>query len=118
MTKKCVSIETEVQNEIESEESFENKIYCANCIHCKLVTSPADSTDQFYLRVRCAAGKWKKKLGEEKIHKYFTVSRRSIDSCDMYEPMGEVEEFMRELRKELPSKDESYDKWGYDGSYR
>lgn len=92
-----------------TEEIQESKIYCANCSHCKLVTSPA-GTDQFYLRVRCAAGKWKKKMGEEKIHKYFTVSRRSIDYCDSYEPMGDVIEYMKELRKTLPSKDESYDR--------
>lgn len=96
----------------------DNKIYCANCIHCKMVTTPAESTDQFYLRVKCDAGKWKKKLGEEKIHKYFTVSRRSIDYCDEYVDMGEPEEFMKDLRKNLPSKDESYDRWGYDESYR
>lgn len=36
------------------------KIYCANCVHCKLVPSPAGIQNQFYLRVRCAAGKWKK----------------------------------------------------------
>ena len=27
-------------------------------------------------------------------------------------------EFIRELKKELPSKDETYDTWGYNGSYR
>jgi len=48
------------------------KIYCANCIHCKLVPSPAGG-GRYYLRVRCEAGKWRKKLGEEKIYKYFTV---------------------------------------------
>jgi hypothetical protein len=90
------------------------KIYCANCVHCKLVPSPAGIQDQFYLRVRCAAGKWKKKLGEEKIHKYFTVTRRCIDSCDAYEPMGETEEFIKQLKKDLPSKDETYDRFTHE----
>ena len=76
------------------------KIYCANCIHCKLVTSPAESSDEVYLRVRCDAGKWKKKLGEEKLHKYFTVSRRSIDYCDMYDDMGDSEEFLKDLQNQ------------------
>ncbi|MEW5816152.1 MAG: hypothetical protein AB1798_12255, partial [Spirochaetota bacterium] len=53
-----------------------DKIYCANCIHCKLVRTPRGNGDQYYLRVRCDAGKWRKKLGEEKIYKYFTVARR------------------------------------------
>lgn len=108
----------ETQTEVETDELQLDKIYCANCIHCKVVTSPSGYADQFYLRVRCAAGKWRKKLGEEKIHKYFTVTRRSIDCCDSYEPMGDAEEFIRELKKELPSKDETYDTWGYDDSYR
>lgn len=85
-----------------------DKIYCANCIHCKLVRTPNGSANQYYLRVRCAAGKWKKKLGEEKVYKYFTVARRSLETCDTYEPMGEPREFIKDLRKSLPIKDELY----------
>ncbi len=111
---KCETLaEQNTQEDVQS-----NKIYCANCSHCKLVTSPSGKADQFYLRVKCAAGKWRKKLGEEKIHKYFTVTRRSIDYCDSYEPMGDPQEFIRDLKKELPSKDETYDTWGYNGLYR
>ena len=84
------------------------KIYCANCIHCKLVRTASGNANQYYLRVRCAAGKWKKKLGEEKIYKYFTVARRSLDSCSSYVPMGDAREFIRDLRKTLPIKDELY----------
>lgn len=84
------------------------KIYCANCIHCKLVKTPCGSGDQYYLRVRCDAGKWRKKLGEEKVYKYFTVARRSLESCDSYEPMGDAREYIRELKKTLPIKDEIY----------
>jgi len=83
------------------------KIYCANCIHCKLVRTYTEN-DGYMLRVRCAAGKWKKKLGEEKIHKYFSVARRALDFCDAYIPMGESKPFMKELRKSLPIKDEVY----------
>ncbi len=85
-----------------------DKIYCANCIHCKLVKHATGSASQYQLRVRCDAGKWKKKLGEEKIYKYFTVIRRTLDSCDAYEPMGDVELFLKELRKNLPIRDELY----------
>ena len=84
------------------------KIYCANCIHCKLVRDQYGSGEQYYLRVRCDAGKWRKKLGEEKIYKYFTVARRSLDYCETYEPMGDPKEFIRELKKTLPIKDEVY----------
>ena len=83
------------------------KIYCANCIHCKLVRV-ANERGEYHLRVRCAAGKWKKKLGEEKIYKYFTVARRSLDYCSSYVPMGEPKEFLKELKKTLPIKDEVY----------
>lgn len=84
-----------------------SKIYCANCIHCKLVRVPVGN-NEYQLRVRCDAGMWKKKLGEEKIYKYFTVARRAVDSCPSYEPMGEPREFLRELKKTLPIKDEIY----------
>jgi hypothetical protein len=85
-----------------------NKIYCANCINCKLVRVPTGEGNQYQLRVRCDAGKWRKKLGEEKIYKYFTVARRSPDNCEDYEPMGDTKEFIRELKKTLPIRDEVY----------
>lgn len=90
------------------DEIHEGKIYCANCIHCKLIPSSPDRDDRYFLRVRCDAGKWKKKLGEEKVYKYCTVARRSLDSCDAYEEMGDTREYMRELKKNLPVKDEIY----------
>ena len=85
-----------------------DKIYCANCIHCKLFRSPKGEANQYGLRVRCDAGKWRKKLGEEKVYKYFTVIRRTLEECDAYVPMGEVEIFLKELRKNLPIRDEIY----------
>jgi hypothetical protein len=83
------------------------KIYCANCIHCKLVPSPIGG-GRYYLRVRCDAGKWRKKLGKEKFHKYFTVVRRHITACTCYEDMGEGREFIRDLKASLPTSDEIY----------
>jgi hypothetical protein len=85
-----------------------DKVYCANCIHCKLIKTPLGEGSQYALRVRCDAGKWRKKLGEEKVYKYFTVCRRTLDSCDSYVPMGETEVFLRDLKKSLPIKDEIY----------
>ena len=85
-----------------------DKIYCANCVHCKLVKQPLGADSQYQLRVRCDAGRWRKKLGEEKVYKYFTVIRRTLEQCDAYEPMGEAELFLKELRKSLPIKDELY----------
>jgi hypothetical protein len=84
------------------------KVFCANCIHCKLVPAPADAEGSYRLRVRCEAGKWRKKLGDEKIYKYFTVARRNIEFCDSYEDMGDAAEFMKDLRKLLPTTDELY----------
>lgn len=103
-----VEFKTSTETGLESEQST-GKIYCANCIHCKLVSTPANSAGKFYLRVRCDAGKWKKKLGEEKQYKYFTVTRRSIDCCDSYEGMGDADDFISDLRKNLPIRDEIYD---------
>jgi hypothetical protein len=88
--------------------SVEDKVYCANCTNCKLLRVAAGNGSQYYLRVRCDAGKWRKKLGEEKVYKFFTVARRTLDDCDAYEPMGDVKEFLKELKKSLPIKDEIY----------
>ncbi len=85
-----------------------DKVYCANCIHCKLIKTPKGEGSQYALRVRCDAGKWRKKLGEEKVYKYFTVFRRTLQSCDCYVPMGETSVFLRDLKKSLPIKDEIY----------
>ena len=105
--------ETIMETTLEARESLDagpatgGKIYCANCIHCKLVPSPAGG-GRYYLRVRCEAGKWRKKLGEEKIYKYFTVARRSLEQCDSYEDMGDGPEFIKDLRDSLPASDELY----------
>ncbi len=86
----------------------DEKIFCANCIHCKLIRIPVGSSEEYQLRVRCAAGKWKKKMGDEKLYKYFTVARRSQDDCDSYEPLGDTKEYIKDLRKTLPVNDEVY----------
>jgi hypothetical protein len=91
-----------------AEEFQSGKIYCANCIHCKLIPAKPDREDRYVLRIRCAAGKWKKKLGEEKMYKYCTITRRYLDNCDAYEEMGDTREFIRELRKNIPNRDEFY----------
>ncbi|MDX9801817.1 MAG: hypothetical protein RBT69_10830 [Spirochaetia bacterium] len=85
-----------------------DKIYCANCSNCKIVRTLEGNGTQYYLRVRCAAGKWVKKLGGEKFYKYFTVARRSLSSCDSYVPMGDPKEYIKELKNTLPIKDELY----------
>jgi hypothetical protein len=85
----------------EANEFHSGKIYCANCIHCKLVPTKLKDSRGYLLRIRCAAGKWKKKLGTEKFYKYCTITRRYLDSCDAYEEMGDTREFIRELRKSL-----------------
>jgi hypothetical protein len=93
---------------VNREAAEEDKVFCANCIHCKLLREDSLDGSGYQLRVRCDAGKWKKKLGTEKTYKYFTVSRRSCEECDSYDDMGEMKEFIRELRKDLPIKDETY----------
>lgn len=94
--------------ELEAGTTATGKIYCANCKNCKLVPSPVEDDTRYVLRVRCAAGKWRKRLGDEKLYKYFTVIRRSMDECDAYEPMGDENEFLQELKRSLPINDEVY----------
>ncbi|GHU64084.1 hypothetical protein FACS189447_00130 [Spirochaetia bacterium] len=92
----------------EDEEFQSGKIYCANCINCKLVPAKSEKDERYVLRIRCSAGKWKKKLGEEKLYKYCTITRRYLDACDAYDAMGDTREFIRELRKNVSGKDEIY----------
>lgn len=99
--------ESETASNVGPNDSTE-KLYCANCMHCILVRIPAGNGEQYQLRVRCSAGKWRKKLGDEKVYKYFTVARRSMEYCDSYVPMGEPKEFIRDLKRTLPIKDEVY----------
>ena len=84
------------------------KIFCANCSHCVLFKKPVGETNSYVLRVRCNKGIWKKKSGEEKVYKYFTLTRRIMASCAFYDTMGDEKEFIKELRKSLPIKDEIY----------
>lgn len=86
----------------------EGKIYCANCMNCVMIKVPTGINNQYVLRVKCKEKKWRKKLGEEKVYKYFTVARRTTDYCDAYEPMGELKSYLKDLRKSLPIKDEIY----------
>jgi hypothetical protein len=107
-----ITSETEIPQtmveELDDDDFHSGKIYCANCIHCKLVPAKSAGEERYVLRVRCAAGKWRKKLGEEKLYKYCTITRRYLDSCDTYEEMGDTRTYIRELKKSLPEKDEFY----------
>jgi len=95
--------------EVQRSAAISRKIYCANCKNCKLVPASVNDGPGYVLRVRCAAGKWKKRLGDEKLYKYFTVIRRSMDECDSYEPMGDEQEFLQDLKRSLPINDEVYE---------
>ena len=84
------------------------KIYCANCSYCVLFKQHVGETGSYVLRVRCNKGVWKKKSGEEKVYKYFTIIRRTTKTCTFYDPMGDEKTFIKELSKSLPIKDEIY----------
>jgi len=84
------------------------KIFCANCRHCLLVKQPVGRLNAYVLRVRCGHAMWRKKSGEEKVYKYFTLVRRTMSSCVHYEPMGDEKTFIKELKVSLPVKDEIY----------
>jgi hypothetical protein len=83
---------------IMQEEQFQSRIYCANCFHCKLLSEVKNSS---ILRIRCAAGKWRKKLGQEKLYRYCTIARRFSEVCEAYDEMGESSDFIRELRRTM-----------------
>lgn len=88
---------------------MDEKIYCANCQYCSVIQKPALVSDQYVLRLHCTKDKWKKKIGEVKYYKYFTAARRTVDTCDMYNSIYEdPKDFIKDLRKNLPIKDEVY----------
>ena len=91
-----------------TQKGTKGRVYCANCSHCVVFKQPIESTDAYVLRVRCSMGKWKKKSGDEKVYKYFSIIRRVLEHCDSYDPMGDEKSFLKELRKNLPIKDEIY----------
>ncbi|MDR2446024.1 MAG: hypothetical protein LBD58_01835 [Treponema sp.] len=95
-----------MQEESQPEEFQTAKVYCANCFECKISAAAEDAV----LRIRCMAGKWKKKLGQEKTYKYCAVGRRFQDACDSYIEMGESAAFIRELRKNLLDNAQESDK--------
>ena len=84
------------------------KIFCANCSHCVVFKQPIEHSNSYVLRVKCSMGLWKKKSGDEKIYKYFSIIRRTMDQCSNYDPMGDELSFLKELRQSLPIKDEIY----------
>ncbi len=87
--------------------SQSDKIYCANCAHC-MVVRMEDGEEKYRLRVRCEKGMWIKSSGEEKFYKFFTVARRIMDQCPHYEPLGEELPYIKNLKRELPLRDEVY----------
>ena len=95
--------------ELLDEEGSDLGIYCANCMYCVLFRKVNSSNDENYvLRVKCTKEQWRKKLGDEKMYKYFTVARRTVEKCGLYQEMGDLKSFLRVLRKNLPVRDEIY----------
>jgi hypothetical protein len=87
----------------------QEKIYCANCQNCTVIKIPvSNKADNYLLRLKCLAGVWQKKLGTEKLYKYFTAARRTMEKCEHYTEMGELLPFIKTLRKTLPAQDEYY----------
>jgi len=85
-----------------------DKIFCANCTNCIVIRQYESEPDRFVLRVKCLKKKWAKRSGEEKLYKYFTVARRIMEDCEYYDESGELYPYIKNLRKELPIKDEIY----------
>ncbi len=105
----CVLASSKMLRKKRSKENkIENKIYCANCSHCIVFKKPIAKGRRYVLRVRCNAGMWRKRSGEEKIYKYFTILRRKREACQFYDPMGDEKTFIKELKKNLPVEDKIY----------
>ena len=54
-------------------------------------------------------GMWKKRYSnEEKFYKYYTILKRRVKECPYYDPMGEEEGYIKDLKKSLPVQDIVY----------
>ena len=84
------------------------KFFCANCMNCIVIRHYESDPERFVLRVRCTKKQWTKRSGEEKLYKYFTVSRRTVDNCQYYNEAGDLYPYIKNLRRDLPIKDEIY----------
>ena len=80
------------------------KLYCANCLHCKEFTHVSDLTGAKERRVRCAAGQWITPAGKAKTYSLHTVLSRRKERCSHYESMGEsdLQEYLATLSDTLP----------------
>ena len=83
-------------------------IYCANCSHCIVFKKPIAKGKYYVMRVKCEMGMWRKRSNEEKVYKYFTILKRKMKKCPNYDPMGEEDGFIQELKKSLPVQDIIY----------
>ena len=84
------------------------KTFCANCLNCVVIRQYESEPEKYVLRVKCLKKKWMKRSGEEKLYKYFTVARRVMEDCEHYIEGGDLFPYIKNLRKELPIKDEVY----------
>lgn len=75
----------------------DQKIYCANCLHCKVFIPPSGDSE---LLVRCIKGQWKNSFDSEDAFPLEKVLSCRMPECAHYEGMGEddCEEFIAELR--------------------
>ncbi len=87
---------------------MKEKVYCANCEHCRVTRVFEPDNIKYVLRVRCVKKRWSKRSGEEKQYKYFTVARRVQIDCPDYSSTGDADSFIKNLKRELPVKDEIY----------
>ena len=85
-------------------DSNSQKLYCANCLHCKGFSHVSDRTKARERRVRCAAKQWLTPAGNEKTYSLHTVLSRRKDECAHYDSMGEddLQEFIADLKNNLP----------------
>lgn len=91
-------------------ETIENeKIFCANCKHCILIRQSIDGKpDKYYLRCMCVKNHWKTAGKPIKYYKYCNIHQKAVKECDDYYEMGYLKKFMKDLKKNLPEKDEIY----------
>ena len=83
-----------------------NKIFCANCINCKVFRHYSSDKTAYTQKVRCTAVQWKKPGGGEKTYFLHTLLNRQMEKCSEFEFAGDnladEQTFIQSLRRTLP----------------
>lgn len=90
---------------IETQETTNALIRCADCAHCKQYREVNQATGRYVLKVKCARGYWQRGRKHGAVDLYRVLTRR-MQKCREYDSMSDNEQdrtrYLRDLAASLP----------------